>query len=346
MRYAFSPEQQAFGESATNLFAKHCSPGAQRLSWTDDTGRDPLLWRGVVDLGAPAILVPEEYDGIGGSECDLLPVLEEVGRQAVPDALLESVFLGPFAIDACGSEDQRRRWLPAIASGELRVTVALSEGGLVPDAHVSDLIVLVRDGELRVHQAGEVAFERIHVEDPSRRMFQVTPGTDGEVLPAFEGQRDQLVARELVGSAAVLNGIASHLVSATVAYAKERQQFGRLIGSFQGVKHLLADAFSKVELATTAARAATWQVAAAEPEALAPARLARICAVEAEFVANKVALQVHGGIGFTFEHDLQLWLKRGKALEQSHGGRYQVARAAGLDAVAAAQRAAQIEEDD
>ncbi|MCK0112029.1 acyl-CoA/acyl-ACP dehydrogenase [Ornithinimicrobium sp. F0845] len=346
MRYAFSPEQHAFGESAADLFAKRCAPGAQRLSWTDDSGRDPALWRGLADLGAPAILVPDEYDGIGGSECDLLPVLEEAGRQAVPDALLEAVFVGPFAIGACGSEDQRRRWLPAIASGESRVTVALSEGGLVPDAHVSDLIVLARDGELWVHEAGEVDLERVHVEDPSRRMFQVTPRTQGELLPASAELRDQVVARELVGSAVVLNGIANHLVSATVAYAKERQQFGRLIGSFQGVKHLLADAYSKVELATTAARAATWRVAAADPEYLASARLARICAVEAEFVANKVALQVHGGIGFTFEHDLQLWLKRGKALEQAHGGRYQVARAAGLDAVESAQRAAYNEEDD
>ncbi|ANS80063.1 acyl-CoA dehydrogenase domain protein [Serinicoccus hydrothermalis] len=346
MRYAFSPEQQAFGESATDLFARHCSPGAQRLSWTDDSGRDPSLWRGVVDLGAPAILVSEEYDGFAGTECDLLPVLEEAGRQAVPDALLESVFVGPFALVACGSEDQRRRWLPAIASGESRVTIALSEGGLVPDAHVSDLIVLARDGQLRIHEAGEVALERVHVEDPSRRLFQVTPRTEGELLPASGDLRDQVVARELVGSAAVLNGIASHLLSATVAYAKERQQFGRLIGSFQGVKHLLADAFSKVELATTAARAATWRVAAADPEGLASARLARICAVEAEFVANKVALQVHGGIGFTFEHDLQLWLKRGKALEQSHGGRHRVARLGGLDAVASAQRDPQNEEDD
>lgn len=331
MKCTYTQDQQSFRDSAGKVFSKRCSPSQQRALWQDETGRDPDLWADLVELGVPAILVPEEFDGLGGTEVDLLAVLEEAGRQGVPDALVESVFVGPYAIAVAANAQQQRRWLPGVATGGLRVTVGLGNAHHVPDVHVSDLIVLERSGELWVYHRDELEVERVGSQDPSRRIFAVTPRPGaGERLPLGAEALGQIRARERVGSAAVLNGISQHLLDAAVEYAKVRRQFNRVIGSFQGVKHLLADAASRIHLATLAVRSATWRVATGQPEALEVAEFARICAVEAEFVANRVSLQVHGGIGFTFEHDLQLWLKRGKVLEQTHGGHRAAARRAGM----------------
>ncbi len=332
MRYTFSSDQADFAGSARSVFGRHCAPEVQRGQWDDETGRSPQLWGALAELGLPSILVPEEHDGFGGSLADLLPVLEEVGRAAVPDAVLEATVLGPLALALAAGKEQRERWLPGVAAGDQRVTVRLRAGSPVPDAHVSDLVVLPRDGDLWVFHRDDLELERRVSQDPSRRLFAVRPRRGaGERLPFGRQALPMLRAHELVGSAAVLSGVSAHLLYATVAYAKERQQFGRVVGSFQGVKHLLADAASKVDLATTAVRAASAQICQPEPD-LHVAELARVVAADAGRTANKVALQVHGGIGFTFEHHLQLWLKRGKVLELDHGGRHEVARDAGLRA--------------
>ena len=337
MRYSYSSDQADFGSSARAVLGKHCTPAEQRRLWGDDTGRSPQLWTAVSELGVPSIIISEEQGGFGGSLVDLMPFLEEVGRSAAPDAFLESTVLAPLALALTSGGGQRDRWLRSVASGECRATVRFRSGVPVPDAHVSDLLVLPREGELWLFERGDVALERVTSQDPSRRLFRVTPHRGaGERLPYGQRWLPLLRAHELVGSAAVLNGISERLLQDTVAYAKEREQFGRVIGSFQGVKHLLADAVSRVQLATTAARAASVQVSDPEPE-LSVAELARTVATDAQKTANKVALQVHGGIGFTFEHDLQIWLKRGKVLELDHGGRRLVAQRAGLVAALTAK---------
>jgi alkylation response protein AidB-like acyl-CoA dehydrogenase len=334
MRVDFSDEQQAFGLSVRKLFARRAEPAGLRALWDTETGRDPQLWQDLCGTGASALLVPEEFDGVGGTEIDLCAVLEEVGRACVPDALLEALLIGPFLIGAAGSPEQKAQWLPRIASGELRVTAAVDGASVVPDAHVSDLVLLERDGEVRAFGPGELGLTRVQSMDPSRRLFRVVvPEGSGTVLPggaaAAAGARD----RQYAGSAAVLVGLADAMVRRSVEYARTRYQFDRPIGSFQAVKHQLAQATSLISLAGRATRAALYFLATEDERAGESALLARICAVEAEFEANRVALQIHGGIGFTWEHDLQLWLKRGKALEQAHGGHRELTRRAGAAAV-------------
>ena len=142
----------------------------------------------------------------------------------------------------------------------------------------------------------------------------------GSTLEADESTLEAIHSRQQAGSAAVLNGLADRMIELTTEYTKIRKQFGRIVGSFQAVKHQLAQAVSLNALSTRAARTAMYRVAHDDISAVDSARLARICAVEAEFESNRAALQLHGGIGFTWENDLQNWLKRGKALEQAHGG--------------------------
>ena len=326
MKIAFEPEQQALAAGFDRAVGALAKPEALRALWDDETGRSPELWEAVVGMGLPAILVPEGCGGFGGGLVDLALVLESVGRHAVPDALLEALVTGPVALARAGSPEQQQRWLPGIADGSLRVTVALRGLASVPDAHVSDLLVSRQGDDLLVVDLEGCTVTRQTVMDPSRRQFAVeVPEGAAEVLPGSAGALDIVLAHEAAGSASVLIGLSQRMIDDTVAYAKVREQFGRVIGSFQAVKHQLADATARIQMASFQVHAAAAKVAGDADDARFAALAARQVALDAEFEANRAALQLHGGIGFTWEHDLQIWLKRGKALEQAHGNRGEIA---------------------
>jgi alkylation response protein AidB-like acyl-CoA dehydrogenase len=324
----FTAEQLAFRDSVRGLLAAQATPAMLRQLWGTSTGRSARLWKQLSEIGVPAVLVPEAFGGAGGDELDMMLVLEELGGAAVPDAILESCLLAPYLIGTCMSAGLRERWLPALAAGSVRVTVARGGSQVAPDLHVSDAVLLERDGGLILAQTANVDATPLRSMDPSRRLFRVSlRGGEGEVLPAagLAGAS----ARALAGSAALLNGVAARLVALAAGYAKARFQFGRPIGSFQAVKHQLAQALSLDELARQATIAATYQVARGGAEAMDAAGMAHLCAVEAEAESNRVALQVYGGVGFTWEHDLQIWLKYGKTLEMGYGSRRLAAALAG-----------------
>jgi alkylation response protein AidB-like acyl-CoA dehydrogenase len=325
---SFSAEQLAFRDSLRGLLAAQATPAMLRQLWDTSTGRSAPLWKQLSEVGVPAVLVPEAFGGVGGDELDMMLVLEELGGAAVPDAILESCLLAPYLIGTCTSAGLRERWLPALAAGSVRITVARRGSQVAPDLHVSDAVLLERDGGLMLAETADVDATPLRSIDPSRRLFRVSlRGGAGEPLPGagLAGAS----ARALAGSAALLSGVAARLVALAADYAKVRFQFGRPIGSFQAVKHQLAQALSLDELARQATVAATYQVARGGAEAMDAAAMAHLCAVEAEAESNRVALQVHGGVGFTWEHDVQIWLKYGKTLELGYGTRGDAAALAG-----------------
>lgn len=331
MNVEFTPEQIAFRDSVSELLAAHASPPVLRDLWTTETGRSPTLWESLAEIGVPAILVPDEFGGAGGDELDLRLVLEEIGRAALPDAILESCLLAPYLIATSASKDIRDRWLPLMAAGSARITVALGGSDVVPDLHVSDGVVLHQDGDLVLLTKADLVSEPLNSMDPSRRLFRVHP-RPGAGEPLAEPDLDGAVSRSLAGSAAMLNGVAGQLIALAVEYAKARTQFGRTIGSFQGVKHPLAQAASMNSLARQATNTATYKIARASADHADAAALAHLCAIEAEAESNRVALQVHGGVGFTWEHNLQIWLKYGKTLEFVYGTRRATAALSGTAA--------------
>ena len=331
MNLEFTPEQLAFRDSVRELLAASASPPALRDLWTTETGRSPALWELLAEVGVPAILVPEEFGGAGGDELDLALVLEEIGRAALPDAILESCLLAPYLIATSASKEIRDHWLPLMAAGSARVTVALGGTDVVPDLHVSDGVLLSRDGDLVLLTRDDLVSEPLQSMDPSRRLFRVRPRPGaGELLA--EPDLDGAASRRLAGSAAMLNGVAGQLIALAVEYAKARTQFGRTIGSFQGIKHQLAQAASMNSLARQATNTATYRIARGTADHADAAALAHLCAVEAEAESNRVALQVHGGVGFTWEHNLQIWLKYGKTLEFAYGTRRATAELSGTAA--------------
>ena len=328
MRFDFTEEQRELAAQVRRMLDRVAPENSRRPLWDDPTGRDPAVWSGLAESGVLAVLVPEEHDGLSGDLTDLALVLEDTGRRVLPDALVEGAVVAPIAL-SLAPPSLRGRWLPGIADGSIRATGAIGGGEYVPDAHVADVIILDAGGELRLYEKDEVQLERVPSMDPSRRIFSARALTAGVSLDLDPTAYERVLAHQDVAVAVTLNGIAQALIDRTVAYVKIRSQFGRALGSFQAVKHQLAQAHSRNELARRAAWTAAYRVAKDRPDAADAAVLARLCAVEAEFESNRVALQLHGGIGFTWEFDLQEWLKRGKVLESSYGSRRKLAERAG-----------------
>jgi alkylation response protein AidB-like acyl-CoA dehydrogenase len=266
------------------------------------------------------MVVPEEHGGAGGSHVELALALEEIGYHGVPDPVLETAFVAASILACCGEPRVRDRWLPAIASGEAVVGVSLDEPRLVVHGAQADAVLVARGAELHLVPAERAEWRPAVTQDPTRRLALGKFHLEGSTLLADDAavvDRARTAAR--TASAAVLIGISQRLVDMTIGYVLEREQFGQVIGSFQALKHRLADSAVAVE----AARSLTWYAAYAfsnEPaNAGQAARVAKGAASSAGATVNAAALQLHGGIGFTWEHDLHLWLKRGQALERAYG---------------------------
>ena len=313
-----SDDLDALRSSVSALFRREASPATLRELWDSETGRSPSLWKGLVDIGVTGMLLDDE-DQTNRDE-EMYVVLEEAGRHCVPDALLEGIYLAIPAIGSSRAHGLTEPWLPKLLDGSARATVLLSGSPYVADAHLADVLVVEVEGSFHLLTRDELVATPITTVDPSRRLSSVVAhSSEATNLLLDPDTIDRVRQRALVGTAAMLNGVAHTLMQRTLDYVKEREQFGRKIGSFQAIKHLLADTFSWVTLARMAGWAAASDLAKAAPNATEACLAARVVAIEAEKQANDVALQCHGGIGFTWEHDLQMWLKRGKALELLHG---------------------------
>ena len=293
MRFAFTDEQLAMRDAVRGFLEKECPPKVVRDAWTNDTGRSGL-WRRLGELGVLGVLAPEAHGGFGGDFLDLVLLLEETGRAALPEPVVEHAAVAVPILDDPG----------AAAVGDLTITAA-TPSGLVPYADSADLVLL----GTRLVDPIELQLQTHESVDGSRRLFAVKP------MPRDEAAFD----RAALGIAAQLVGLGDHMLTTTVAYAKERRQFGAPIGSFQAVKHHLANVALALEFARPVVYRAAWSVARQDPDRSLHVATAKAHASEAALQAGRVALQVHGAIGYTTEYDLHLWMKRAWALAASWG---------------------------
>ena len=320
MNFDFTDEQYQLRDAAKDFFAGESPASHVRAMWESDTGRSPELWAKMVETGFVGLTIPEEHGGLGMDEVDLVLILEEAGKVALPEPLLETTAVAAPTLLEAGTPEQQKEWLPRIASGDAIVTVQLGNQ-LVADAHIADLLICEIGGAL--HAVPKERFNATPQEsiDGARRVFtvEVEAGDDTQMAVEDPDALSKAFDRGAWATSAFLAGLAQAELDMTVAYVKERQQFGRPVGSFQAVKHKLAETMLVVESSKAAIWYAAYAIATNQPDRSEAVSVAKSYATDAEFKANYESLQCHGGIGFTWEHDLHLWLKRGKALANAYG---------------------------
>jgi alkylation response protein AidB-like acyl-CoA dehydrogenase len=311
VNFDFSDDQQAIKRTAKELLAERFK--MERVRELAEEGRyDDAVWSELCELGWPGIFIGEEHGGQGLGTVELIILMEELGYALAPLPFLSNAAAG-LVLDAAGSDEQKERWLPGIASGDARGTVGIlkddGEAKLVPDADSAAVILLLGHDGARIVERGEAEVEPVETMDSTRRYARVQGGAAGEPL---EGDRIPGISRAAVVVAAELTGICQRAMEMAVEYARDRKQFGRPIGSYQAVSHRCAQMLLETEGARSASYYAAW-CGDAEPETLPLAAcMAKAYASDAGWGVCTAALQVHGGIGFTWEHDLHFFLKRAK----------------------------------
>lgn len=325
MRFSFNEDQRTFQQSVRSFLEKECPAAFVRSLAETETGRSPSLWSKLAEIGLLGVLVPESHGGLGLGEVDLVLLLEETGRVVLPGPLVESAAVATALLVESGARELQERWLARAAAGEAILAVGHAIHLAVADAHVADLLLLQRDDELHAVPREHVKLEAQPCLDPARRLFTVdwTP-SPGTRLARGDAARRLLAAaldRGALGVSAQLLGIAQRLVELAVDYAKQREQFGREIGSFQAIKHMLASVQVRIEFARPPVYRAAYSVAHGAASRAVDVSQAKAAAADAAALAAKTALQVHGAIGYTWEVDLHLWMKRAWALEAAWGSR-------------------------
>jgi alkylation response protein AidB-like acyl-CoA dehydrogenase len=364
MDIGFSEEQELLRDTARKFLDSECSTQfVRRMMDTQDAITDEF-WRQLADNGWLGITYPEDEGGSGLGLVDLVVLMEEIGRAVMPGPYPATVLLGGAAIAAAGSPAQRREWLPRIAAGEVKATLAVTEpnarwdaagitatarearGGFtlsggkmfVPDAHLADVLVVAarsRDGSTMEDgvslfvvpkDTAGLAIRRLPSVDETRKLCEVK--LDNVAVPgsALLGELHQgwaplqrVIDRAAVALSAEMCGAAQRVLEMTVDYAKLRVAFGKPIGTYQGVKHKCADMLVDIENAKSLTYYAAWAVDEGEAEAPLAVSMAKAAASDAGRKVCAAGIQLHGGIGMTWEHDLQLYLKRAKADEVMFG---------------------------
>jgi alkylation response protein AidB-like acyl-CoA dehydrogenase len=313
VRFAFDPDALQLRDAVRSLLARECTAERVRAAWANDDGRVPGLWMHLVELGVPGMLAPESEGGLALTEVELVLLLEDTGRHAVPEPVVDVVAVGvPLLRDA------RSPALRAVVSGERVAAVQLPGARLVAGAGAAHVLVLLHEGEVHVVDRSAVTLEAHPSIDGSRRLHRVrwSPSTATRLLDrdAARAPLADAVDRAAVGFAAQLVGLARTMIDRTVDYVKARHQFGKPVGSFQAVKHHLADALVAAEMAAPAVYRAAWSLAHRTPDRAVHASMAKAMASDAAALAARKALQCHGAIGYAYENDLHLWMKRAWAL--------------------------------
>jgi len=362
MNFGFNEEQELLRSTARKFFENECPSTAVRALMEGKEGMTAELWAKIAEQGWIGLIYPEEHGGMALGFVDLVVLMEEMGRAVMPGPFFSTVLLGGLAILEAGNDAQKKEWLPRLASGERRVTLAWMEpsaalgpqgitlqatsaGGryqltgtklFVPDAHTADAIVVAArtggTGETGVSlfllPKGTPGLEvkLLPTMDQTRKLCEValssvSVGADALLGEAGAGWKplSRVLDRATVALCAEMCGGAQKVLEMTVEYAKIRQAFGKPIGSYQGVKHRAADMLVDVENSKSITYYAAWAMDEGAAEGPLAVSMAKAYVSDAYRRVTAAGIQLHGGIGFTWEHDLHLYFKRAKGSEFTFG---------------------------
>src|SRR4051812_22277468 len=351
MNFDFSDEQKQMRDAARKFLAEKCTSKVVRVVLDGKESYDRALWKGLAEMGFLGVAIPEEYGGAGAGHLELCVIAEEMGRALAPVPFSSTVYLAAEALMLAGSDAQKQAWLPRIASGEAIGTLALFEGSGNPspksikleakngvlngvkkpvaDGAIADFVVVAartastgRDGDISLFlvdvKSGGVEAKALTNLDPTRGQAELTfnnckaepLGASGEgwsILSQVLDRAAVLIAFEQVGGA-------DRALEMGRDYALDRIAFGRPIGSFQAVKHMLADMYVAATLARSNCYYGAWALSTNASELPEAAASARISATQAFQHCAKNNIQVHGGMGFTWEFDCHMYYRRANAL--------------------------------
>ena len=316
MDFSFTDDQLLFRDAVRDLLSNECSPEAVRAAWESDDGRVAGLWNRLAEMGVVGLTAPEASGGMGMNDLDLVLILEEAGRVALPEPLVDHTAVALATIAEVAPDHPL---LASAATGESVIAVGLGEWRHVLGAANADALLLQSGDELHVvsDPASVTALSSI---DESRRLASVewTPSAD-TLVSSDPAVAQRAFDRGALGSAAMCVGIAQQLLDMTVEYVAEREQFGKPVGVNQAVKHHCSNMGLAIEFARPLVYQAAWSLSEGSADASRDVSAAKVLASDAADTAARLALQCHGAIGYTVEYDLQLWLKRAWALSASWG---------------------------
>jgi alkylation response protein AidB-like acyl-CoA dehydrogenase len=358
MQFGLTETQQVLKNSAREFFSAECPIAAVRRLMETPTAYDAGLWQKMAHQGWTGVIFDEEYGGLGLGLVEMAVALEEMGRALVPGPYLSTVLLAGVAIDAAGTAAQKRKYLSRISMGEAHGTLALLEASacwdpeavqlnahptpagfalngrkmFVPDAATADFLVCAArrgpDLGLFIVPTGArgLAVSALPAIDETRKLYQVAfadvPVAEEDFLAIGDSARaalDRALAVATVALAAEMVGGMQRIMEIAVEYAKARKQFGKPIGQFQAVQHLCADMLLLTESSRSAAYYAAWALQERAPEAEVAVSIAKAYASDAYREVGNRAIQVQGGMGFTWENNVHLYYKRAKASELMFG---------------------------
>ena len=357
MNFDFSDDQKLLRDQARKFLTDKCDRSIVRSVLEDDKiNHSDNLWKEISNMGWTGTAIPEEYGGLGLGMLELCVIAEELGRSLAPTPFSSSIYLFAEFVKLFGSEEQKKTYLPKIASGEMIGTFALSEGNGTPkshnisstfndgklngeklpvnDGHISDFMVVAANTDsnknshslslviVNSNQEG-VKSENLETIDPSRPSSRIVLNNADAELLGTKGEGWEMIQR-VFDRAAVLFafeqvGGAQVALDEAKKYSLERYAFGKQIGAFQALKHKMADMYVKIELAKSNAYYGAWALSSDSNELPVAAAGARVSAIDAYHYASKENIQIHGGVGFTWEYDCHLFYRRAKQLSLNIG---------------------------
>ncbi|HTA57884.1 MAG TPA: acyl-CoA dehydrogenase family protein [Candidatus Baltobacteraceae bacterium] len=343
MQFGLTESQEFLKNSARQFFAGECPRAEMRRLMETDTAYDATLWSKLAEQGYTGIIFPEAYGGVGLGKVELMLLMEEAGRALLPGPFFSTVVLAGSVLDAVGTPGHKKKYLDPICKGEVRSTVAILEAGaswnlgdvrlsatngnltgeklFVSDAAVADFLIVVTGNGVFVvdSKARGLKITPMSGMDRTRKLYAVefnnTPAEElGSLsnLPRAFDIATAALAAELVGGM-------QRTLDITVEYAKTRKQFGKPIGIFQAIQHQCADMYLETESSRSAVYYAGWALEESSSDATVAVSIAKMyCSDAARTVGNR-GIQIHGGMGFTWENDLHLYYRRAKASETAFG---------------------------
>lgn len=343
MEFGLNESQEILRESARKFFAGECPTAEVRRLMETETAFDVKLWAKLAEQGYTGIISPEEFGGVGLGIVELILLMEEAGRALLPGPFFSTVALAGSILNAVATSEQKRKYLVPICRGEARATVALLEAAaswdpadsqmsavngklrgeklFVTDAAIANwIIVLTRNGVFLVDaKASGLRIVPMRGMDLTRKIYSVQfDDTPAERLGETSGVSKALDVATVALAAELVGGM-QRTLDLTVEYAKTRKQFGKPIGMFQAVQHQCADMYLETESSRSAVYYAAWALQENAPDAASAASIAKIYASDASRTVGNRGIQVHGGMGFTWENDIHLYYRRAKASETDLG---------------------------